>query len=199
MSMSNFTVAQKVVTRTLLFLLFCYTLACSTPKTTPLVEQKAASSIQLDSLLVLDLSEDMSRLSTQEDEIVLLVYLSQNGVIRDSWQSPLYTFTLRHNKHALSHRFQALQAADRLSFFLIELDEEQFSPDVLERCAAAVKAPHFPHQFDPPRLDSLIGDDDLLGMRSITPQTQVGSQIIRFKGRQLFDAFEYQLHLRAFD
>lgn len=182
---------------TLAFLFSLLIVDCSSPKTGNLSIQKSVSSIQIDSLKVADLSENMSRLSTQEDEIYLFCFLSNGHTISASHRSPLLTFTKSTRTHLLDIQFSQLQATDRLSFFLIELDEQTLSADIQKHCAEAVQQSGFPNNFDHPRLDSLIGDDDLLGMRSLSIQACHGPSTITFKGRQLFDAFEYTLHLRG--
>ncbi|MEL6972148.1 MAG: hypothetical protein AAFZ63_07815 [Bacteroidota bacterium] len=156
--------------------------------------QRTLKSIQLDSLVVEDLSEDMSRLSTQVDEIFLLAFWHNDSLIHAFRQSPMLEFSKVNPLHSLNMPFTTTSGDDRLSCFLIELDEEQLSGQVGELCAQALFAPNFPQQFNQERLDSLIGDDDLLGMQSIRPAAIAAPQRLTFRGRQLFDPFVYYLY-----
>lgn len=169
--------------------------ACSSPKTVELPTKRTVNSIRIDSLKVEDLSENMSRLSTQEDEIYLFCFLSNGSTVRKIQSSSMLPFTEVIRSHSLDLHFPDLQATDRLSFFLIELDEDTLSDNVLDHCRNVVQQPGFPRNFDHPKLDSLIGDDDLLGMRTITLDNAWGPTLISFQGRQLFDPFEYTLYL----
>ena len=44
------------------------------------------------------------------------------------------------------------------------------------------------------QLDSLIGDDDLLGLQTIVPSIMTSTLPLIFRGRQLFDPFVYRLY-----
>lgn len=159
--------------------------------------QRTVFSIQVDSLIAKDLSENMSRLSTQEDEILLFSYLSHNSIITQHHLSEVITFTKEQNKYNFNISFDKLEEADHISFFLIELDEEQVSPHLNEQCARTVQATGFPKRFDHQRLDSLLGDDDLLGMQSMSLSDCYGPVELTFRGRQLFDPYQYQLYLEC--
>lgn len=170
---------------------------CASPQTKDLSTQRKVTSIRVDSLKVEDLSENMSRLSTQEDEIYLFCFLSNDSTIHKIKSSSLLPFTKSIRTHSLDLQFSDLQATDRLSFFLIELDEDALSDSLIDHCSKAVQQQGFPRNFDHPKLDSLIGDDDLLGMRSLPANECWGPIKLTFQGRQLFDPFKYILFLNG--
>ena len=169
---------------------------CTRTQAPPLV-QRTVKSIQLDSLVAEDLSENMSRLSTQEDEVTVLAYIWQRQQIRAFQQAPLLTFTATQPTQLLGLRFNELLPEDRISIFLIELDEEQPSDDWQALCAAAILKPGFPQHFEHAQLDSLLGDDDLLAVHTQLVLTTSAQQKITLRGRQLFDPFVYHLYLNA--
>ncbi|MEL7424750.1 MAG: hypothetical protein AAFN81_17310 [Bacteroidota bacterium] len=183
-----------IPSRWLFFAFVIITWSCQVTKPAIITPQRTLKSIQLDSLAVEDLSEDMSRLSTQVDEIFLLAFWHNDSLIHAFRQSPMLEFSKANPVHPLSMPFTATSSNDRLSCFLIELDEEQLSGQVGELCSQALFAPNFPQQFNQERLDSLIGDDDLLGMQSIRPSAIEAPQRLTFRGRQLFDPFVYRLY-----
>ena len=176
--------------------LFCALLiwSCRSTQITSTTVQRTIKFVQLDSLVVEDLSEDMSRLSTQEDEIYLLAFWHNDSLIYSYQQSPLLEFSRTTPSYPLEMEFSPQHSNDRLTCFLIELDEEQLSGQIGEYCAQAIKAPNFPMQFQQDHLDSLIGDDDLLGMRTIKPAAAATPNRLTFRGRQLFDPFVYHLY-----
>lgn len=166
-------------------------------KTPVITERQLVTKIHLDSLVVKDLSEDMSRISTQEDEIFLFTFLHQNNEILRVFKTPQLIFTKRELKFSINHLLMPSEETNRCTFFLVELDHESLPHAVDSLLIDWVRQPSFPANFNLFQADSLLGDDDLLGMQSYLTSDLPGLSPLVFSGRQLFDRFVYELYFRS--
>jgi hypothetical protein len=85
----------------------------------------------------------------------------------------------------------------RCTFFLIELDHESLPHAVDSLLINWVGESSFPANFNLLQADSLLGDDDLLGMQSYLVSDLPRLSTLVFSGRQLFDRFVYELYFRS--
>jgi hypothetical protein len=176
-----------------------------TPATTTAV--RMIQKIELLSLEAINLSEDMSLLSTHNDEILLIAYLLQKEVdslkILDAHLFKDLTFDTLTTKHALPYRLiphHDSSAQFMAAFLLVELDNTDTENRIQETFNR--KITQYVDGQAPSRLalDSLFGTDDFLGLEFLRfdQPYQEGEQELIFKGMHLFDRFEYRLQYQLY-
>lgn len=166
------------------------------PVTAPV--QKPVSTIQLKTLVANDLSEDATRLSSKNDEIVLITVRSTGEEVISTTINADLVFNDSVRSHAIDHTFRDFTAEEQLSFFLLEIDEEAWNSEQAEQCAAWAIKPDFLANFYLLEADTLLGDNDLLGMEVILLNDTNNCQNLTFNGRQLFDRYDYRLELTCY-
>lgn len=176
----------------ILLLLVLLMLNCSTSVQTLKVDTRLAYLDTL-SLQAIALSEDMSSLSTQEDEIHLFAFQIREGQVLQSYQSPLCLFNAKDSVHLVALNFKQIEKEDELSFFLIELDNEQLNDQLFPYCQQLVINNTYATTLDMDTVHRAFGHDDLLGLRRLKASEANIPFAITFKGLQLFDRFEYRL------
>lgn len=173
------------------------------------IEQTAApplGQIELLDLRAVNISENMSVFSTQQDEILLIAYLllreADSLRILDSRAFQDMTFDSTHTTYSLNFTLRPdslLRDRTLAAFLLAELDNsgtEASIKEIFDR-----KIIHFTEGRPPSRLavDTLFGTDDFLDLEFIhfdQPQ-EASEQTLIFKGMHLFDRFEYHLRYRG--
>ena len=166
------------------------------------VAKVSPSAIIIESLQVLNLSENMSIVSTQSDEVVfnffLLEQLDEKIETLDHYYSPSFTFDRNGQEQFIQDTlsFSSKRKENLIAVFtLTELDKEDSVLEVQEILKKELLNGQFLKKVDPLRIDSLLGFDDFLGMHYFKfKQLEKGKKIdLEFKGRQMFDKFEYRL------
>ncbi|MCB0629992.1 MAG: hypothetical protein KDD15_09675 [Lewinella sp.] len=193
-----------------LFLLVGF-LACQ-PKMYPPVTtheeeapQRSIRRIDLLSLRALDISENATTFSTQDDEILFLSYLLEKDAdslrVIDQKMFRDLTFDSSKTVYDLPYTLEPDPQSREYSvaaFLLVELDNTGTEDSIMEVYNRALR--RFPDAVAPRRLtlDTLIGMDDFLGIHFIRYDQpyEAGTQELIFKGVQLFDRFEYRLSYR---
>ena len=149
--------------------------------------KKNATASQFDTLTInaINLSEDMSRLSTKNDEVFLFIYDYSDT---SELSTPLVSKKLIFDE---SHRIQSLgiQKIKKRILFFIEEDSfrnsEQIEPIVRIYFKEIMKADGYQE------LKKYLGDDDLLGFQILESDTKE----FNFAGMSSLDKFEYQFKL----
>lgn len=196
--------AQLFLAGISLFLL----LSCSsqkpiaTPAASPKVPSRTIGRIDLLELQAIDISENSTVFSTQDDEIIFLTYLLERQAdgMRLLDQKLFRDLTFDSSKTAYDLPYTL--APDTLNrersvaaFLLVEMDNTGTEDSIFQIYGQALQ--RFREPVAPRRLtlDTLIGTDDFLGMEFIRFDQlyEEGPQEIIFKGTQLFDRFEYRL------
>lgn len=144
----------------------------------------------LQQLTALDLSENATQLSTQEDEIVVLVYStgSKSSLL---WQSEVFSFSEKNSSITLYQTIAWPPEQAELALVLIELDNDSLSSTVSTTIQDALSE----QPLDLLALDNDIGDDDLLGIQYLSCPFKSSEHLLTFKGLQLFDRYQYTLQL----
>lgn len=187
------------------FLITCLFLACNKQVTQSLAIFPVHG-IELYELKVLNLSENMSALSTGSDEIYLLSYLLKKN---NTEIQILKEYTHRLNFDSTNTQYQL---KDRLLVndsgleqlylvcSLVELDEPDSKAFVKKQLEAFITTGAFFKSIDHLQVDSLIGYDDFLGLkfRSISAFQKKQEHEFQFKGLQLFDKYDYRLYIKSF-
>lgn len=180
-----------------LFLSGCRNLAMSG---TQVLESEPVQLTDLDSISIqieaVNLSEDMSMVSSKNDELLLMLYQ-----INDS-ATPGEVVMIKRSVFDANRRVQEFRlplihkiASDSLMCFLIEQDTD--SP--VEQLESAILV-HFPsiiqayQSRDYIALEKYLGDEDLLGVKKI-PTRSLGPISIRFRGVHKLDKYDYKVIL----
>jgi len=143
------------------------------------------------SLKAIDLSENMSRLSTKDDEVILLLYKKTNS--EETLHAPVCQteFVLDSTRKEKTLTNLTLQNSNYLIFILERDDErtiEQIDPifRVYYQEIAKLYA-----KKDWLGLEKYMGDSDLLGYVEFSLSKSESE--IEFKGRQNMDSYHYKL------
>jgi hypothetical protein len=150
-------------------------------------------------LIAFDLTEDVSLVSTKNDELVLLVYCDTPDKEYPDliYQDYFVIDSLKSTKEFVL--YDSLIRNPILTFVLIEIDTRktlsQIEPVVRLNLSAISKAMK---TGDSKVLLNLLGDDDLIGMERIQAfDLKDKSKLIYFKGIHIFDSFNYRLEIRS--
>lgn len=148
-------------------------------------------------LHAINLSEDLSRLSSGNDEILLLIYQCLDTTILDYpvfSEQLLFTDTDRVKK--INFKSQDISTENSLLIILIERDSEtpleQLDPIIriqLSRLLSAFGS------NDYLELEKYLGDEDLLGMKFLHNFKLHPQANFSFEGIQKLDKFEYQVSI----
>lgn len=177
--------------------------SCNKKILSPDIEQKSVndsieSQVYLCRLVALDLTEDVSIMSTRNDELVVLVYRdSLNQKYPDLiYQDYFVIDSLRTiKKFSL---YDTILKNSNFTFILIEVDTRK----TLAQIESIVKLNFddiLKAQFsgNSKVLNHLFGDDDLIGIEKIpTSDLKCKNVAIEFKGIHLFDSYKYQLKIK---
>ncbi len=144
-----------------------------------------------------NLSEDGTRISSQNDEIIFLAYLITDPAAAPVLLLSEYFVLDSANRVKTLHAAPAkMESENELCFVLIEMDsdknKEQVEPVVRVNLAAIRKAYE---TTDVETYGRLLGDDDLLGV-SATKVFQVNRQTgtsFTVRGLHAFDSYSYEL------
>ena len=145
----------------------------------------------------INLTEDVSRLSTKDDEILVLVY-----GLDDSTQisEPLivgYTVMKADNRF---HRFEGKAPTNwknngAVVVFMVEIDTDK-TPSQIEAVFRVYQKEIIKayKSGDRETLNKYLGDDDIVGI-DVTHNMQLGRKSFEFKGVHKLDEFHYKLTL----
>lgn len=163
---------------------------------------KVPSIIVTEKLQVFNLSEDMSPISTHSDEVVLNIFLleqKENTLTEiDHFYSPSLSFDQKGQSHSImdSLTVGTEKRNDLIAVFtLTELDEEDSVAKVQKTLKRELLTGKFLNHIDAMHMDTILGFDDFLGMHYLFVNKMKKEKAfeLKFKGRQLFDKFEYRL------
>lgn len=184
-------------------LLSCGSRKPATLTGSPKMPPKTISRIDLLELQAIDISENSTVFSTQDDEIIFLAYLLERQADGMRLLDQKLFRDLTFDSSRMVHDLSFTLAPDTLNrersvaaFLLVEMDNTGTEDSIFQIYGQALQ--RFREPVAPRRLtlDTLIGTDDFLGMEFIRfdQPYQEGPQEVIFKGTQLFDRFEYRLH-----
>lgn len=141
----------------------------------------------------LNLSEDLSRLASQNDEILILGYKNQD-TLSDVFIQEYLIFEEEQKSHTIPLDSR-LFAEGELILFVLEIDTE-LRPQEIEKMVR-MNAAEIENTFsknDRVTLKSLLGDDDLLGIARINQESLKFSHTYNIIGTHKLDRYEYELH-----
>lgn len=147
-------------------------------------------------LEAINLSEDMSRFSTQNDEIMVLMYEYDSlGVLYPLWHKH-FNFTPSHRIGEVSLASKKTLDKSTILFVLIEQDGDM---PVHQLDSAFVY--HYPqireafYSRNYQALENYLGDEDLLGINTITEWKRSGKTAFYIRGLYKMDKYEYLIQL----
>ncbi|SFU72474.1 hypothetical protein SAMN05216480_11663 [Pustulibacterium marinum] len=162
----------------------------STENKSILSEKKAFTQLKC-KLKAYNLSEDMGKVGTNNDEIVLLV--------TNSAQKILYSIAMTMDSLHTEHTFSVSDTSlfkDTLLFTLLEIDSEEklsyFQEKITKNITLFEKAAL---SKDYKSISNLLSDDDVLGIARLECNETIFPKKILFSGLQFFDRYEYVLYL----
>ncbi len=139
-----------------------------------------------------DLSEDLSPLSTGNDELLFLLYSES-----DSNNSLELLIDKSFIFDSVIHKFNIIKNINinsDLILFLIEVDTKensiQIEPVIRAYHSEISKAAE---QGNATKISEYLGDNDLLGTYSFHKKEIAQKKIVNFNGINLFDSYEYQI------
>ena len=179
----------------MLFLL----LSCS-PKNSSVIDFHPKT-LKIESIEGLNLSEDMSSMSSMQDEILckitLVTKINNAFQIEEEATIPILKFNSKTKRHSIEQSFDLKESLNRyLVFSLVEIDNENSSQVLNETLSDEIKKGTFLNLQSSLQIDTLIGDDDFLGMKFIdfSKVPKPGRRAIKISGRQLFDKYDYRIY-----
>lgn len=160
------------------------------------VELSATDSLNL-SIEAINLSEDMSRLSTKNDEILILIYELKDSLPMDQF---LFSKQLKLDEKNRSKNFWLTTHREltkgRLILFLIEQDAdtpvEQIDPILRVHYKPIIKAYRGGNYLE---IEKYLGDEDVLGIKTISKLDRETPAEFNFYGIHKLDKYEYSIRL----
>ncbi|MEN8927351.1 MAG: hypothetical protein ABF242_07660 [Flavobacteriales bacterium] len=181
---------------TLSIFVFLILLSCATTKTRdinlfpPLSakdnEQKGLYQSRNLSITGLNLSEDMSSLSTKNDEIFLFIYEYSDT---NKLTSPLVTSKLVFNKKNLK---QNVSIPNKENLLLFVIEEDSFSTTIQIEPVVRVYFKEIMKADGYEEIRKYLGEDDLLGTKIITSTTSA----FTISGMCSLDKYEYSFEIK---
>lgn len=146
-------------------------------------------------ILGINLSEDGSRLSSNNDELLILVY---NSAIVPTISSPLFmTYViLDTEKRKANIEIDKSLIDKNLIFTLVEVDTEKNIEDIASLVTQNLSELMEAHQNqDRIAQIEILGDDDLLGIKKISKGELYMPFSFTIKGVHKIDRYEYRVNI----
>lgn len=183
-----------------LFVVFLLLFGCS-PKSNSFVVEFQPTLFKLESIKALNLSEDMSTMSSLQDEIFCKICFvaktDSTFEITNEFQLSTMRFNAKNTVQSIEKSLNLKNSkVQYIVCSLVELDTEGNNKQLDKTITQSIEKGIFLTLNSPLQIDTLIGDDDFLGMKYIDlskPQ-KAGKQRIKISGRQLFDKFDYRIY-----
>lgn len=147
---------------------------------------------------LVDGSEDMSQLSTKNDEILILMYAwKDSGDLEPAFFVSQFKMDADHRLQQLSCTMpESMEPSTPILFLLIEQDAEtpveQLDPII------RVQHRHLMRAYeadDYSAISKYLGDEDLLGIRTFDPPPQGKIVSLRFEGVHRMDKYAYVVQM----
>lgn len=147
------------------------------------------------SVEAINLSEDMSTLSSKNDELLVLIYDYRDSTkLSKPLASEYFVLDSAHRKHELTFNSNPIE---NVLFLLLEVDSNK-SPDQIEKYFRR----HFKEilqlftEKNRVELEKHLDDEDLMGSRFINFNEGESSVMFTFQGRYKLDKFHYRVEIQ---
>ena len=140
-----------------------------------------------------NLTEDMSTLSSHNDEVLMLLYMfSDTTSLSKPIVSEFFVLDSAQREKQITRPIEMGNV--RMLFILMELDTDR-SPDQVEHIFRKSYAQilNLFTKKDLIALQKIIGDDDLIGFKVIENSAPGSKQNFSFQGRYKLDKFSYRI------
>ena len=183
----------------LFFLVFsAYSLTCFTQDTKERLCQSTDAEVMITAY---NLSEDLSPLASQSDEILIAIYqLGDSSTSPKVLTAQTFTVTQKDSMKIAFFRLNPSPPTDSLLIFLIERDSDTGLNDYISKLRNhEVEFYRSAKTGDYRKVDELLGNDDLLGTGSLVlGEITPSNNILMFEGVHLFDRYKYRIGVYFF-
>lgn len=168
--------------------------ACKTAQQTPTAKAPISMKVSIQfTIEALDLSEDMSKLSTGNDELLIFIYALKDSSVLDEYLfSQHFKFDAKNRKKELYFPASETFFTNNLLFFLIEQDAEtpveQLDPIIRVHYQKLITA--FENR-DYIQIEKLLGDEDLLNVQVISDFSHNTPVEFNINGIHRLDKYAY--------
>ncbi len=154
--------------------------------------QNAGPSIEI---VGINLSEDGSRLSSNNDELLVLIYEGDNYATKSNPMFMTYIILDADKRKATVDIDSSLFEKD-IIFTLIEIDTEKDISDIASLVSQNLSKLLVAHQNqDRIAENKILGDDDLLEIKQISKENLNKSYSFKIRGVHKIDRFEYHIKI----
>lgn len=160
-----------------------------------------AEEIIIQSLNAVDISENLTSIATQNDEVFFMVsFIQENNKtysIKDEVIFPELLFDSLNVRHEFKEKYD-IENIDYIIFSMVELDDY----DSHEKTEKTLKEElilngDFLNKIDKIKMDSIFSNDDFLGLKYL-PKNKIKKNTsieLKIKGSHLFDKYEYTIEV----
>jgi len=185
-------------TRSFCWLIFLCLYSCkSTSSIGTLSDEKIPTTIHLQKLVCLNLSEKLAGMGTLNDEVSFIVLsLNEDQEFHSIFQIPITKIEKEGTEIPIEY---SIDISDQFFFafylILVEMDTER----AIDAILPIIKNGLSQQESDTNLKDQLskkLQDDDILGIKKITPNdlSFFNQNELKFWGLQFFDEYDYRLH-----
>lgn len=178
-------------------LVLLFLIACKARK--PIVEVRETP-FELRSIKALNLSEDATIVSTQNDEILVSIlfgsYVTEDRWFVNGYSLPLLVFDSSRMEYPIRDAFLNSDAdcsTCEVWICLLEMDDEITTHDANDLLIAFVNSKGYKALESKAVVDSVMKDNDFLGFARIPYYLPKIPTTYTIKGNDLLDKYEYQL------
>ncbi len=147
-----------------------------------------------------DLSENMSRLSSKNDELLFIIYkYEQQGDLKEPLFFEKFVLDENDSLKKMNWKYNKNLNSDKCIVFCIEQDSEtpieQLDPIIRIHYKKIIKAYNTKNYSE---LERYIGDEDLIGVKIIDTPTLNNNNSIKFnfEGIYKLDRYNYQIQIQ---
>ncbi len=190
---------DKVSVYTVFVIIISLWMGCKVNQPVPI----PADAIKIIHLEAKDISENLTSISTQDDEIFFSYYFLEEkdgqSVITDEKVWDEFLFDSLQTLQTLD-AIHDIKENDFLVFCLVELDDLDSHDKVKHVLRATLSESNTKMNLKKSYMDSLLSDDDFLGYKKLDlRRIQKGEEKeLSIKGIQLFDKYDYRIRIQGF-
>lgn len=158
---------------------------------------KNTTYLVIDSLVCKKLSEDIRGLASGDDETLTLFYLTNGEDIIMTGHKGYVVFSKTKKLDEIGKRISIEKLGTDVHFVIVLLEQDtNLSAHDLSTCVDNNIAITNLTKIDKPKLQAILGDDDLLDAKviSLKKVPQYKKSKTKLSGIHLFDEYEYWLH-----
>lgn len=162
-----------------------------------------ADSFNIFSLETFNISENLTPISTQNDEVFFMMNLIQENEhkfkIKDGLILKELLFDSLKTSYSFNNQLFELENIDYIVFSLVELDDYDSHSKIERILKEKIEEGIFLERINKTDMDSILSNDDFLGMKYLRRDRIFKEKEIELKitGMQLFDKYDYRIKLKG--